>query len=84
MGTGVGISAAFGTLLALSIVSVGIIFLFGRIGVVVVVVLFSCFILSRTPWKAPPAQGLREGLKSGIGIILVSIMALLLNKLMGF
>jgi len=71
------------TLIGLVLGSALIIYLGGWLGAGGVAVFLIYAICSETPKRTTPLQGLKEGVKSGIGIILVVLMVLLLNRLVG-
>ena len=71
------------TLIALVVASALMIYLGGWLGVGGVAVFLIYAICSETPKETTPLQRLKEGFKSGLGIILVILMVLLLNRLAG-
>ena len=71
------------TLIGLVLGSLLMIYLGGWLGVGGVAVFLIYAICSGTPKETMPLQGLKEGIKSGVGIILVILMVVLLNKLVG-
>ena len=71
------------TLIGLVLGSALMIYLGGWLGAGGVAVFLIYAICSETPKETTPLQGLKEGIKSGFGIILVILMVLLLNKLVG-
>jgi|GEM_PF-4338235 len=71
------------TLIGLVLGSALMIYLGGWLGAGGVAVFLIYAICSETPKETTPLRGLKEGIKSGIGIILVILMVLLLNGLVG-
>ena len=71
------------TLIGLILGSALMIYLGGWLGAGGVAIFLIYAICSETPKETTPLQGLKEGIKSGLGIILVVLMVLLLNKLVG-
>ena len=71
------------TLIGLVLGSALMIYLGGWLGAGGVVLFLIYAICSESPKETTPLQGLKEGVKSGLGIILVILMVLLLNKLVG-
>ena len=71
------------TLIGLVLGSALMICLGGWLGAGGVAVFLIYAVCSETPKETTPLQGLKEGIKSGVGIFLVILMVLLLNKLVG-
>ena len=71
------------TLIGLILGSALMIYLGGWLGAGGVAIFLIYAICSETPKETTPLQWLKEGIKSGLGIILVIVMVLLLNKLVG-
>ena len=71
------------TLIGLAVGAALVIYLGGWLGAGGVALFLIYAICSESPKETTPLQGLKEGVKSGLGIILVILMVLLLNKLVG-
>ena len=71
------------TLIGLVLGSALMIYLGGWLGAGGVALFLIYAICSESPKETTSLQGLKEGVKSGLGIILVILMVLLLNKLVG-
>ena len=71
------------TLIALVIGSALMIYLGGWLGAGGVAVFLIYAVCSETPKETTPLQGLKEGIKSGLGIMPVILLVLVLNKLAG-